>query len=166
MQTDPDRLVQWSTNSPIGRIYLTASAKGLRGVFLTKQAVPMAPSLRGTGSGIKTLARAVRQIKEYLTGKRKRFDLPLDASGTSFQRSVWRQLAKIPYGRTCSYADIARRIKNIKAVRAVGGANGANPLCIIVPCHRVIAADGTIGGYSGGIAVKKKLLRLELSGAL
>jgi methylated-DNA-[protein]-cysteine S-methyltransferase len=153
-------------SSTIGRIYLTASAKGLRGVFLTKQAVPMAPSLRGNGPGIRTLARAARQIEEYLAGRRKQFAVPLDAAGTPFQRSVWRQLAKIPYGRTCSYRDIARRIKNVKAVRAVGGANGSNPLCIIVPCHRVIAADGTIGGYSGGIAIKKKLLRLELSGAL
>lgn len=156
---------QWRMSTRIGVIFLVASEKGLSGVFWEKQPAPLLKSLDGVDAGIRILARAARELEEYLAGKRKKFTVPLDAAGTSFQKSVWKNLARIPYGRTCSYADIARRIKNAKAVRAVGSANGKNPLCIIVPCHRVIAADGSIGGYSAGLAVKKKLLRLEGAGA-
>ena len=109
-------------------------------------------------------AYAKRELKEYFSGKRKKFSVPLNAQGTAFQKSVWNQLSKIPYGKTVSYRDIAIKIKNKKAVRAVGTANGKNPFCIIIPCHRVIAADGSLGGYSGGIQFKKKLLALETGG--
>ena len=106
-------------------------------------------------------AAARRQIREYFRGERRRFDLELNPSGTEFQRRVWRALSEIGYGEVCNYADIARRIGKPGAARAVGQANGANPIPIVIPCHRVIAADGSIGGYSGGLATKKRLLALE-----
>jgi len=102
-----------------------------------------------------------RQLLEYLEGTRKYFDLPLDIRGTEFQKVVWKELVKIPYGETISYKDMAVAIKKSKASRAVGTANGKNPLCIIIPCHRVIASDGSLGGYSGGLSIKMKLLKLE-----
>src|SRR4030095_12293191 len=100
-------------------------------------------------------------LKEYFSGVRHDFDLPLDIQGTAFQKRVWEQLRRIPYGKTASYRDIARMIGKKTAYRAVGNANGKNPLCIIVPCHRVIAADGSLGGYSGGLKIKTQLLKLE-----
>lgn len=101
------------------------------------------------------------QLKEYFQGKRKSFQLKLAVEGTAFRIKVWKELIKVPYGETRSYKQIAKSIKNPNSVRAVGGANGANPVPILVPCHRVISHDGGIGGYSGGIAVKLKLLALE-----
>ena len=161
--------MQWRMDSRIGPVYLAASEKGLQKVSLKKQGgsvttSPMAKSLAGAGPETRILVKAASQLKEFLDGKRKKFDLPLDAKGTVFQKRVWNTLQKIPYGQTCSYQDIARRIKNPKAVRAVGSANGANPLCIVVPCHRVIGADGSIGGYSGGLKLKRELLGLERKG--
>lgn len=103
------------------------------------------------------------QLQAYFSGKLKQFDLPLLPHGTDFQQSVWQQLQKIPYGKTCSYQDIAIAINNQKAVRAVGMANGKNPICVIIPCHRVIYASQKIGGYSGGVHYKEKLLALENS---
>ncbi len=102
-----------------------------------------------------------KQLKEYLTGTRTQFDLTLKLSGTEFQRSVWNGLTAIPYGTVCGYGDLARIIGNPGAARAVGQANGANPIPIIIPCHRVIAADGSIGGFSGGLPIKRKLLAVE-----
>ena len=107
---------------------------------------------------------AIQQILEYLDGKRSEFALPLDLRGTDFQRRVWQALLEIPYGKTRSYADVAREIREPAAVRAVGAANGANPVALIVPCHRVIASDGRLGGYGGGLRLKAKLLAMERSG--
>ena len=152
---------EWTMRSRIGPIRLTATADGLTGVFLKKRGTVTVAPLRGSDRAITILRSAARQITEYLAGDRKRFDLPLAAEGTLFQKKVWKCLRRIPYGSTCSYKDVARGIGAPAAVRAVGTANGKNPLCIVIPCHRVIAADGSIGGYSGGLAVKKKLLRLE-----
>lgn len=152
---------QWMMKSKLGPIYFVASDAGLQVVLFDKQNAPIAKSLRGDQPAIKILAKAVRQMEEYLGGYRKHFDLPLDIAGTTFQMKVWKELLKIPYGKTCSYTDLAKKIKNDKAVRAVGTANGRNPLCIIVPCHRVIAADGSLGGYSAGLDIKSKLLELE-----
>ena len=154
-------LMQTLLDSKIGRLYLLASKKGLQGVFWTKQKDGVTKSLRGSASELKILSKAVRQLKEYFAGRRKRFSLPLDLSGTPFQKRVWKELTKIPHGKTRSYQAIALRINNPKAVRAVGSANGKNPFCVIVPCHRVKAADGSLGGYSGGSKIKKRLLRLE-----
>jgi methylated-DNA-[protein]-cysteine S-methyltransferase len=111
------------------------------------------------------LKAAASQVEEYLAGERVVFDLPLEPVGTEFQRKVWRELARIPYGKTISYTDLARRIRNDKAVRAVGSANGRNPLSLVIPCHRVIAADGSLGGYAGGLEIKKRLLELERAAA-
>lgn len=105
--------------------------------------------------------RVAEQLAEYFSGARTQFDLDVAAPGTAFQRRVWGALREIPYGVVVSYADIARRIGNPKAARAVGQANGANPTPIVVPCHRVIAADGTIGGFSSGLTIKRRLLDLE-----
>ena len=104
---------------------------------------------------------AIHQLNEYFNGIRKSFDLPLEMNGTEFQKKVWNALCDIPYGETRSYKDIAEKIGNPKAVRAVGGANNKNKLMIVVPCHRVIGADGSLTGYAGGLDVKKILLELE-----
>jgi len=160
MQKTSD-LKQWKMDSEIGPLYLVASEKGLRGVYLQKANIPLLKILDKKSKSSEILFQTVSELKEYFNGKRNKFSVPLDLVGTSFQRQVWKELARIPYGKTCSYRDIATRIQNQKAVRAVGGANGKNPVCIIVPCHRVIAADGTLGGYSGGLHIKKKLLKIE-----
>jgi methylated-DNA-[protein]-cysteine S-methyltransferase len=109
----------------------------------------------------KRCSDAARQLGEYFAGKRREFTLELAPFGTDFQLRVWRALGKIPYGAVRNYADIARAIGQPGAARAVGQANGCNPLPIVIPCHRVIASDGTIGGYSGGLAIKHRLLALE-----
>jgi len=106
---------------------------------------------------------AAVQIVEYLEGKRRTFDLALDLRGTAFQQAVWRALVAIAYGETRSYAEVARAIGKPNAVRAVGAANGANPLALVVPCHRVIAADGSLAGYGGGLELKARLLAMERS---
>lgn len=102
-----------------------------------------------------------KQLVSYLDGERKEFDLPVDLKGTAFQESVWEALQHIPYGKTVSYMDIAEKIEKPKAVRAVGAAIGANPVMILVPCHRVIAKDGKLTGFRGGIPMKERLLALE-----
>jgi methylated-DNA-[protein]-cysteine S-methyltransferase len=152
---------QWMMASPIGKLYLMASDKGLKGIFFKKQSGPVEKSLDLKIPAHKILQQSVRELEEYFLAKRKNFTVALDFDGTDFQKQVWSQLLRIPYGKTLSYKEVAKGIRNPKAVRAVGSANGKNPLCIIVPCHRVIAADGTLGGYSAGIANKQKLLDLE-----
>ncbi len=159
-------LAQYALNTEIGTVYLVASKKGLKSVLFCKQSVPMLSKLGLSNEVEKNLSIAATQLEEYLRGKRKNFELKLDVEGTPFQRLVWKELAKIPFGKTLSYKDVAKGIANPKAVRAVGTANGRNPLCIIVPCHRVIAANGTLGGYIAGLGVKKKLLDLESANAL
>jgi methylated-DNA-[protein]-cysteine S-methyltransferase len=109
------------------------------------------------------LAAVRAQLTEYFAGERREFDLPLRAAGTPFQQSVWSALREIPYGETRSYADIAREVGRPNAVRAVGAANGSNPLAIVVPCHRVIASDGRLAGYGGGVSLKARLLAMEQS---
>lgn len=152
---------QWLMQSEIGPLYLVASSEGLHGVHWKKQNIPLADDLTGPAKELQILAATVRQLEEYLSGRRRAFDLPLAAAGTAFQQRVWAELSKIPFGETRSYSDVAAAIRNQKAIRAVGTANGRNPLSIIVPCHRVIAADGTLGGYAGGLTVKTRLLQLE-----
>jgi methylated-DNA-[protein]-cysteine S-methyltransferase len=107
------------------------------------------------------LERVERQILEYCDGRRQVFDLPLSPVGTPFQRKVWQALRAIPYGQVCSYADLARQVDCPKGFRAVGMANRSNPLPILIPCHRVIASDGTLGGYLGGLELKRALLEGE-----
>ena len=109
--------------------------------------------------------QAARELKEYAAGDRKRFTVPLDLHGTAFQRKVWKALRSIPYGQTKSYGEIARQVGNSRAARAVGMANHENPVAIVVPCHRVIAGDGSLGGYASGLRKKSTILHLEKSHA-
>ena len=123
--------------------------------------------LQGCRSGTHAVAaETVRQLRAYFAGELRRFDLPLDLRGTEFQLRVWRELEAIPFGETRSYSQIAATIGAPRAVRAVGAANGANPIPIVVPCHRVIGATGTLVGYGGGLPLKKRLLELEGAMAL
>jgi methylated-DNA-[protein]-cysteine S-methyltransferase len=115
----------------------------------------------GGGECRGNIARVAEQLEEYFAGRRTTFDLELAPRGTEFQLAVWNELLKIGYGETISYAELARRIGKPSAVRAVGAANGANPIPVIVPCHRVIGSNGTLTGYGGGIANKQWLLALE-----
>ena len=107
------------------------------------------------------LEDCVIQLNEYFEGKRKQFDLKLNAEGTSFQKKVWKQLEEIPYGKTISYLDLSKQLGDVKAIRAVANANGKNPLWIVVPCHRVIGSNGSLTGYAGGLHRKKWLLEHE-----
>lgn len=150
-------------DTPVGRLRLVASDKGLQAIEVG----------RGSGKGASTeitapdkkagiyLASAKKQLDEYFSGKRTKFDVALDLQGTEFQVRAWKALCRIPYGKTISYGQQAKSIQNPKAFRAVGSANGRNPIPIIVPCHRVIAGDGTLGGYSSGLKMKEQLLDLE-----
>lgn len=106
-------------------------------------------------------AETRRQLTEYFDGDRTQFDIPIEPEGTPFQLAIWKQLTRIPYGETVSYSEIGRRLGDLKMSRAVGLANGKNPLPIIIPCHRVIGADGSLTGYSGGLGLKRFLLNLE-----
>ena len=153
--------VQWEMKSEVGSLFLVATSQSLQGIFWERQNAPMAPSLKASSEEARILSLAIKQLERYFDGKLKQFDLPLDPIGTPFQRKVWAELRKIPYGETRSYRDIARALQNEKAVRAVGTANGRNPLSIIVPCHRVIASNGSLAGYAGGLERKAKLLELE-----
>lgn len=113
------------------------------------------------GNETELLKETIKQLEEYFEGKRNFFDLPLEPKGTEFQKKVWKTLIEIPYGETRSYGDIAKIIGNEKASRAVGMANNKNPIPIIIPCHRVIGANGKLVGYAGGLDLKMKLLELE-----
>ncbi len=157
-------------DSPIGALRLASTARGLAYVELPHASGRglegwLRRSLPGAlcESGFAPNRAAAAQILEYLEGKRTAFDLALDLRGTEFQRAVWQVLLEIPYGETRSYTDVGRSIGRPDAPRAVGAANGANPLAIVVPCHRVIAADGTLGGYGGGLELKARLLAMERS---
>ena len=149
-------------DSPVGPLLLAANEAALTGIYFDgrqpraalgkdAQELPAHPVLKETA----------KQLKEYFAGRRRSFDLPLAPAGTPFQRAVWAALRDIPYGETQSYGAVARRIGRPRAVRAVGAANGANPLSIVVPCHRVIGADGSLTGYGGGLERKRRLLALE-----
>ncbi|MDB5106418.1 MAG: methylated-DNA--[protein]-cysteine S-methyltransferase [Fibrobacteres bacterium] len=152
---------QIECDTALGKVYLIANERGLCGVYFGKRPLPLLTTLREDIPSHACLREASLQLKAYSEGRLREFDLTLDFSGTPFQESVWNALRAIPFGATISYKQLAERIRNPKAVRAVGSANGRNPLCIIIPCHRVIAADGSIGGYSGGLPIKEKLLALE-----
>lgn len=152
-------IVQYLMKSSIGPLYLVASEESLLGIHWDRQPHVLIQSSREHA----IIHQAVTELQEYFSGKRKKFQVPLKMQGTDFQVRVWKQLQKIPYGKTVSYSDIARGIKHDRAVRAVGTANGKNPFSVIVPCHRVIAADGSLGGYAGGLDLKVKLLEIERS---
>lgn len=117
--------------------------------------------VNGTDAAGNVGSRAARAAQAYLAGKRRALDVPLDLHGTPFQKQVWTELCRVPFGQTISYAELARRAGSPRAVRACGSANGANPAPLFVPCHRTIASDGTLGGFGGGLPLKRKLLELE-----
>jgi methylated-DNA-[protein]-cysteine S-methyltransferase len=154
--------VQTSFDSPLGRIIVAASDDKLVGVWFDSQRHLPDTSSWIDGSHHPVLHQAQRQLSEYFTGHRTTFELPLDLSnGTLFQQKVWRTLLKIPRGATWTYAAVSAAIGKPAAVRAVGGAIGRNPLGIVVPCHRVIGANGSLTGYAGGLDRKVALLKLE-----
>ena len=147
-------------SSPLGDLVLTMNAGQLTGLWIGGE--KHCPCIDSQWQhNTKPFSQVLKQLDEYFSGKRKDFSLDLFTEGTSFQQSVWQQLQKIPYGKTASYAEIATSIGRNAATRAVGTANGKNPICIVIPCHRVIASNGNIAGYSGGIANKKWLLAHE-----
>jgi methylated-DNA-[protein]-cysteine S-methyltransferase len=152
-------------DSPVGRLRLTSDAAGLREIwFLGRQRAcdDGAPgNLPEDDAGTTVIAEAVRQLRAYFAGELREFDLPLAPRGTAFQLEVWHALTGVRYGETTSYGAIAAHIGRPRAVRAVGAANGANPLPIVVPCHRVIGSDGSLTGYGGGLPIKRALLALE-----
>jgi methylated-DNA-[protein]-cysteine S-methyltransferase len=156
-------------SSPIGRLLLTGDGHALTGLWMLdsprisgRHPARIEAGLTPSPAAFTEIAA---QLEEYFAGERKEFTMPLAPSGTPFQLAVWTQLTKIPYGSTVSYGDIARALgKRPVASRAVGLANGANPISIIVPCHRVIGSDGSLTGYGGGLERKELLLRLEGAG--
>ena len=155
---------QWiAMDSPVGRLILKARSDALTSVHFAalarEELTTPSPSI-GRQRERELLREAAAQLREYFAGARRSFDLSLAFAGTMFQHKVWQELCEIPYGETLTYAQLARRVGHPTAWRAVGRANGANPLAIVVPCHRVVASDGT-GGYAGGIARKQLLLDLE-----
>jgi len=156
--------------SPVGRLLLAADETGLRKVLfggepaahwredaVREDAVRENPARENPAP----LAETVRQLRAYFAGELREFDLPLAPQGTPFQLRVWRELRNIPYGQTISYGELARRVGSPKGSRAVGLANGANPISIVVPCHRVIGNNGKLTGYGGGLENKARLLALE-----
>lgn len=148
--------------SPVGRLTLIASDKGLAAV-LWENDNPNRVHAKAQEENEQhpVLLETERQLQEYFEGSRNIFSLPLDMIGTPFQLQVWEALTTIPYGETRNYQQIANQLDNPKAVRAVGAANGRNPVSIIVPCHRVIGADGSLTGFAGGLEAKAHLLSLE-----
>lgn len=141
-------------DSPIGMLCVETEDNTITGLYLDS-------TIEEDKQETKLHAETHRQLMEYFQKKRTKFDLPIHPTGTEFQMKVWDALRTIPYGETRSYGEIARMIDNPKACRAVGGANNKNPIMIIIPCHRVINADGSLGGFGGGQAVKQYLLDLE-----
>lgn len=151
-------------SSPIGLLQVRGTESALTGVFMQEHRhEPIRPieAIRDSAP----LRGAQQELEEYFVGARREFSLALEPAGTPFQTSVWQALRAIPYGTTISYGELARRVGNPRAVRAVGLANGRNPISIIVPCHRVIGANGTLTGYGGGLERKRFLLALESGGA-
>ena len=156
-------------HSPWGWMGIAESSKGIQAIVLPKRSKRAVESdLRAQSDGPLQQAESVgleaarRQLLDYFAGKRNTFDVPLDLSqGTSFQRQVWRTLQRVPYGKLRSYQWIAARVGGPQYARAVGNAVGANPLPIVIPCHRIVAHDASLGGFSGGLSMKRKLLSLE-----
>ncbi len=155
-------------DTPVGPLQLASTTNGLVYVALPRESGRgfqgwlrrHAPDARCREAWAPNRA-AARQLLEFLEGKRRAFDLPLDLRATDFQQAVYAEVASIPYGEVRAYAEVARAIGQPRAVRAVGAANGANPLPLVIPCHRVVQTGGKLGGYGGGLPLKKRLLAME-----
>ena len=150
-------------DSPIGRLRLVATDQGLSHLLFDQQ---VGEDLESDGDEVEAddhpvLAAATAQLAEYFAGRRQEFDIPLDLTGTEFQRAAWSALANVPFGETRSYRQQAEAIGRPKAVRAIGAANGKNPVPIVLPCHRIVGSDGSLTGYGGGLPIKEYLLKHE-----
>jgi len=155
-------LVFQEIQTPVGRLKMVASDVGLKAILWENdnpRRIPLEEMTEHRGNH--ALEIAEHQLTEYFQGQRQRFDVPLDFAGTAFQKKVWQAFLKIPFGETRTYGEIAREIGNSGAVRAVGMACGRNPISIIAPCHRVVGSGGSLGGFAGGLDVKRYLLELE-----
>lgn len=152
---------QMTYQSPLGTLFLLVTDRGLRNVFWRPQSLPHREFDAFNQSIRLAFTRVTDQLNDYFSGQLRQFDLELDIEGTPFQKKVWQSVASIPYGDTLSYAEVAMNIGMPGATRAVGTALKKNPLCVVIPCHRVISARGGFGGYSGGLAAKQFLLSLE-----
>lgn len=147
----------WMYDTVLGQVAIAEESGRVTNLFFSGEHVPMEMQRKETD----TLKKAADQLREYLQGKRMAFDVPLAPEGTAFQKKVWEALIKIPYGETSSYGKLAKDIGKPGAARAVGLANNRNPIPVIIPCHRVIGADGSLVGYGGGLPMKDRLLALE-----
>ena len=165
MQSDVPIFSRRTCEAPFGVVTVIGSDLGIRYVMFNNDAHPKPlEKLHISDTDIHdSVNDAVIQLDEYFAGSRRDFELPLDLQGTEFQVAAWNALAEIPYGRTASYGQQAASIGRPKAVRAIGGANGRNPVAIVLPCHRIVGADGSLTGFGGGIEVKKWLLDHEQS---
>jgi methylated-DNA-[protein]-cysteine S-methyltransferase len=144
---------------------IVVSNDGIRKILINKKSEELAGVEKVTTEN-SLVANVFKQLKEYFKRKRREFELPLDIIGTDFQKRVWNELLKIPYGKTITYNQLALNLGDKKVIRAAAAANGANPLPIVIPCHRVIGSDGNLMGYGGGLDVKQQLLELEGSWTL
>ncbi len=169
MKSEQKQVVYYGVMNDKSRsIYVAATDRGLCFVGSLDEGINELKNWRDKKRSSATLveseekvSRYTSQLADYLTGERKSFDIPLDMKGTPFQETIWKELRNIPYGETISYSDIAHNIGKPDAVRAVGAAIGANPVLIVIPCHRVVAKNGNLTGFRGGIPMKEKLLALE-----
>ena len=159
-------MISYNTiKTPMGGLMLVANASELIGLyFIGCDHVPAGQNQWTPDARHPILRQAKEQLEEYFAGKRTEFSLPLRFAGTDFQERVWRQIALIPYGKTLSYADLARKAGKPRAIRAAGTNTGRNPLSIVIPCHRVVGKNGGVGGYAGGLERKRHLLELENPG--
>ena len=142
-------------NTPLGFTEIQGDENGISKIHVMNEDVEISTKIP------KELKEAVLQLQDYFAGKRTTFTFKLNPSGTDFQKKVWDELLHIPFGKTCSYLDLSKKLGDVKAIRAVASANGKNPLWIVVPCHRVIGTDGSLTGYAGGLWRKKWLLEHE-----
>ena len=142
-------------NTPLGFTEIQGDENGISKIHVMSENVEISTKIP------EELKEAVLQLQDYFDGKRTTFTFPLNPSGTDFQKKVWDELLHIPFGKTCSYLDLSKKLGDVKAIRAVASANGKNPLWIVVPCHRVIGSDGSLTGYAGGLWRKKWLLEHE-----
>jgi methylated-DNA-[protein]-cysteine S-methyltransferase len=157
----PKTVDRLGLDTPIGRLVLEGTDAALTALLLPNRATAATPAPTDVDGAARSVRLAARQLAEYFAGLRTEFEIPLAFAGTPFQEDVWRALGRIPYAETVSYAELAQIVGRPHAYRAVGQANGANPLPIVLPCHRVLAAGGRIGGYGGGLETKRRLLALE-----
>jgi methylated-DNA-[protein]-cysteine S-methyltransferase len=160
MSTITQSLHYTTLDSPIGELLLLGDDHALRGLYMQhgRKPIDVAPTWERDDA---PFGDVIAQLEEYFAGERTEFDVALEMEGTDFQLRVWNALRAIPYGQTISYGELARRIDQPTAARGVGMANGSNPIAVIVPCHRVIGADGSLTGYGGGVERKRLLLDLE-----